>query len=200
MASAAFHGFLKAREHSQTLRAARPAGKKRNGSRVEQAYIYQAALAATVASWDAYVNQLVMAFIRSTYSSHDRAFTGFHGLLEKAAETQLRRFNVPNSDNVRNLLVATTGFDPWPSWNWRAGRLSSIDVRERLNEVLKVRHSFAHGFSMPRFSWNQAPDGTPRIDARILTWIDRFFLFLAKSTDQGVEGHIKTAYGLDPGW
>ncbi|MCP3967835.1 MAG: hypothetical protein GY718_16030 [Lentisphaerae bacterium] len=53
--------------------------------------------------------------------------------------------------------------------------MGAQEVRERLNEILKVRHSFAHGFSVPAYSWIQNNSGRIRLTNKSLVDVDALF-------------------------
>ena len=77
----------------------------------------------------------------------------FYTIAQQAAERDLDRFNTPNWENTRNLLIQCTGYDPINDWIWNRGGMSGLQVHNRLNEILHVRHSFAHGFNIPAYDW-----------------------------------------------
>jgi hypothetical protein len=116
----------------------------------EQLQVYaHAALAALVAGWDAFLNEIVREFYRETAKPADSSFTRMHEVARVQAEIRLDRFNTPNWENGRDLLILATGHDPIADWVLSRRGMGVQQVRERLNEILKVRHSFAHGFATP---------------------------------------------------
>jgi hypothetical protein len=181
------------------LRTARE-GKRRGLSGADIQTIYGAALVADVAAWNAYVAGLVRDFYAETADPFLIKFHAIHTVARKAAETLLDRFNTPNSERTRELLIACAGYDPWNDWQWPAKGLNGLLVRERLNQILKVRHSFAHGFSMPSYPWTQSSTGQVRLTLASLRWNHAFFKNLVNVTDMGMKNHLMTNYGAATTW
>jgi hypothetical protein len=67
--------------------------------------------------------------------------------------------------------------------------MNALAVRLRLNEILKVRHSLAHGFAMPGYVWPQAPSGKTRLALEALVWTRTFFNHIVTTMDIGLN-HI----------
>jgi hypothetical protein len=67
--------------------------------------------------------------------------------------------------------------------------MEGLDVRNRLNETLRVRHSFAHGFGMPAYDWTQVPSGRVRLTSKALQDVKAFFKNLVNATDRGMKLH-----------
>ncbi len=154
-----------------------------------------ASLAAYVAAWDAYVNNLVRIFFEVTSDSSVTKFQALHQMAKKITDQALDKFNTPNWENTRNLLLQYTGYDPSNDWNWPG--YNSIQVKERLNQILKVRHSFAHGFAIPAYSWTQSTStGNTELTDLALGENDSFFENLVIKTDNGMKQHISTTYGV----
>jgi len=162
--------------------------------------IYGATFVAQVAAWNAYVVGLVGCFFREVSDPTLARFHAMHTLARTAAERSLDRFNTPNAENTRTLLLTCCGYDPWSDWQWPVRRMNGLAVRERLNEILKVRHSLAHGFPMPGFSWTQNPSGQVRLTGKTLTWTRSFLAHLVSGTDRGMANHLTTVYGVPVPW
>jgi len=162
--------------------------------------LYHSALAAFVAVWDAYINELVRNFFAATANPLAPKFHAVHSIARDAAERALERFNTPNAENTRNLLIQNTGYDPIGDWIWSARSLSGLAVRQKLNEILRVRHSFAHGFAIPALSWTQTATGKVRLTAKAIDDVDVFFTHLVNVTDLGMKQDIETSYSLVLPW
>lgn len=159
-----------------------------------------AALAAYVAAWEAYVENLVKDFYSITAEPLNLSYSAIHTIARNRAEILLEKFNTPNAENTREFLVKNTGYDPWPDWRWPARNLNNIMTRERLNEILKIRHSFSHGFSIPQYQWNSLPSGRCRLTATSLRMVQSFFANLVRKTDTGMKLHIRSIYKIKPTW
>jgi RiboL-PSP-HEPN len=164
-----------------------------------QTYLH-ASLAAVVAAWDAYIHNLVRDFFLEVADPLVSSFQSIHSIAKAAADFALERFNTPNWDNTRNLLVRYTGYDPMPDWVWLAGGMNVAQVKERLDQILRVRHSFAHGFPLPAYPWTQSKNGQVRLTSGALRSTHGFFRNLVARSDKGMEKHIVAAYGKRPHW
>ncbi|MEH2464305.1 HEPN domain-containing protein [Nostoc sp.] len=117
-----------------------------------QTQVYYHSVATFVAGWEAYIEELVRNFFDITANPLDPQFYAVHSIAKNAAERSLKQFNTPNADNSRNLLVQYTGYNPINDWVWSKRSMNALATRQMLNDILQVRHSFAHGFSIPAYS------------------------------------------------
>lgn len=163
-----------------------------------------ACLASQVAAWDAYVKALVDESFIATADPTNVRFSAVHTLCYQVMTQAREKLNTPNSENTRNFLMAYTSFDPWGAWvGIRFGKTllsSSLNARERLNEIFKVRHSFAHGYTMPAFAWNTDTLGSAFLSCQIVASTGRFFDDLVKKTDAAMSSHISMQHGLPSPW
>lgn len=177
--------------------------KKKNDAAAKTVFLH-AALATQVAAWDAYVKALANEYFSVTALASNPRFNAMHSLCESNMTNAKDKLNTPNSENTRNFFLAYTGFDPWPSWNgvrFGSTSMSSVlHVRDRLNEIFKVRHSFAHGFTMPGYSWNQNVAGTAHLSCRIIKSTSVFFSDLCRNTDKAMAAHIAAQHQLQAPW
>lgn len=157
-----------------------------------------ASLTVNVAIWDAYIKHLVNEFFRVTADPLTVKFHALHTIAQDMAKRSLERFNTPNWENTRNLLIQYTGYDPINDWHWTSYNVQQ--VRERLNQILKVRHSFAHGFTMPAYSWTQTATGRVELSDNALGDNELFFANLVTKTDDGMKSHINTIYSIILRW
>ncbi len=182
--------------HAASLR------KKAQGS--EKAILLHASLAAHVAAWDSYVKRLMREKYSAIFHTSAVDYMALHDISKKRTEKAIEKLNTPNADNCRNFMIECSGFDPWPAWvNVKFGSMmlsSSLLVRERLNEIFKVRHSFAHGYTMPNFNWNTSPAGAAHLDCGCLRSVSGFFHQVAVKTDDGFSAHVSVHFGRAKPW
>ncbi|SNQ51661.1 conserved hypothetical protein [Frankia canadensis] len=168
-------------------------------SDAKQAY-YHASLAASVAAWESYVENSVRDFIAASADPLQVAHTGLHSIVDGHARLALKKFNTPTWENSRTLLFQNTGYDPIGDWVWVRRRLSSLAVKARLNEIVQVRHSFAHGFDIPALDWTTSPLGVVRLTSSGLRFNEQLFLHLGRETERGLKTHLGTVFGKRVVW
>ncbi|MEH1840216.1 MAG: hypothetical protein V7L20_15980 [Nostoc sp.] len=69
-----------------------------------------------------------------------------------------------------------------------------------LNDILQVRHSFAHGFPIPACSWTQTPTGKVRLTAKAIKDVDALLQYLVTVTNLGMKQNIQNIYDIVPPW
>ena len=198
--SSAASTYKTASDRIQTLRKAATDKRLRPMSRDEIQVYYHAALAAYVAAWNAYINNLVREFYNLISDPSNQTFDAVYTIAQQAADNSLARYNTPNWDNTRNILVQYTGYDPIGDWGSSQPNMNLEQVRQRLTEILSVRHSFAHGFDMRAYIWTQSPSGRVRLTNKAIQETETFFKNLVKVTDKGMKAHIELTYGLTGFW
>ncbi len=161
---------------------------------------FGAALAAAVAAWEAYCEAIVNEFFDVTADPLDIRFSALHDLGSKHGAQASKLFNTPNFEKARVLLLTSTGFDPYQSWSWPARRKPVLFVKQFLDEVVQVRHSFAHGFKVPACSWTQDTRGKVRLTASAIADVQALLANLVKRTDSGLKQYISSLYGLSAPW
>jgi hypothetical protein len=167
----------------------------------EDSRIYlHAALASHVAAWESYVERLITNFFDETFDAQVPRFLAVHSLLRTLGTNAADKFNTPHWENTRTLLSNYTGYDPINDWIWTRRNMQGPQVRSRLNEILKVRHSFAHDFTMPSYQWNTSPTGQVRLTTAIIAETEAFFVNLVQRTDNGMRNHIRSNYNAALNW
>jgi hypothetical protein len=160
-----------------------------------------AALAMLVAAWEAYLERLVRDVQHEIADTTQVRLSAVLSLLTLITEYEVKRFNTPNATNSRELLVTHTGYDPINDWQWPRGGLSGVQARVRLDEILRIRHSFAHGFPVPTdIHWVRNRNCPGILNASALKSVDRFLAHLIVVTDRGVKSHLSLTYGVTPHW
>ncbi|MFH9958806.1 HEPN domain-containing protein [Streptomyces roseolus] len=162
---------------------------------------YHSHLAACVASWEAYVEAIVLEFSDRTARPLDPGFSEIRDLLRGCIVAANKKFNTPNWNNSREHILKHTGFDPITSWSASRRGSNSISAKSYLDEILQVRHSFAHGFPLPASVPWLTVDGANRLlSVRNLKDVESFLRALVASTDKGLRTHLASVYGVSVGW
>lgn len=200
MPSPAAHVYRRGVQRARTLRDATVDVRLRPMSREDVQTFAHAYLASLVAVWEAYLNELGRNFYQETAHPLRIDYHAMHEVARMASERAMERFNTPNWENARNFLIAATAYDPISDWTWPRRGMGVQDVRERLNQILRVRHSFAHGFAIPSYSWTTSTSGRVRLTVEVLRETEAFFNNLVRRTDSGLQRHIQTTYGRVVAW
>ena len=161
---------------------------------------YHAALTAYVAAWNGYISNLVREFYNLISNPSIQVFDAVYKIAQQSAENALGRYNTPNWDNTRNILFQYTGYDPIGDWAGSQSNMNLEQVKQRLSEILNVRHSFAHGYDVRAYVWTQSPSGRIRLKNKAIQETEMFFKNLVKVTDKGMKEHIELTYGLTGFW
>ncbi len=183
------------------LTAASTSPQTRTNASSHKAACLHAALAMLVAAWEAYLERLVREVQREIADSTQVKLSAVLSLLVDITESEVRRFNTPNAHNSRTLLITYIGYDPINDWQWPGGGLSGVQARARLDEILRIRHSFAHGFPLPTdIPWVRSGNRNGVLNIGTLKSVDKFFAHLIVVTDHGVKSHLSLTYGVAPSW
>ena len=78
--------------------------------------------------------------------------------------------------------------------------MNALATRQMLNDILQVKHSFAHGFPIPACSWTQTPTGKVRLSAKAIKNVDALLQYLVVVTDLGMKQNIQIIYGIVAPW
>jgi hypothetical protein len=202
MASAARNNFRRAVDRAILLRKA--CCQQRRGRRlsddVRQVH-YHSHLAACVAAWEAYIESIVLEFLDRSSRPLDPAFSELRNLLRDCAVSANKKFNTPNWNNSRNHIIRYTGFDPIASWSTAQKGSSSISSKTFLDDILLVRHSFAHGFPLPSTVPWLIVDGSQRLlSVRNLKEVESFLKSLTAATDAGLNARLSRVFAVHVNW
>lgn len=134
-------------KHTQNLMRVHLDSRQGKGRRWAETSLNHAAIALTVAAWQAYVEALVEGILDGLRPPHGPLTQQFN-LVNASAKSALSRFNTPNAEKTREMFQHV-GFDPRSEWTWTARGASCVSISQveaELNAWLKVRHAVAHGF------------------------------------------------------
>ncbi|MGQ8876582.1 HEPN domain-containing protein [Delftia sp. NA_296.1] len=203
MSSSAYSKFGSIIERADLLTT--QAGKHRKKTEQQtKLTILHAGLAYQVAAWDAYIKAVSTEYFSVTASPTDPRFSSVHNILQNQLTIALNKFNTPNSNNSRDLFMKYMDFDPWPNWtNMKFNGVTltaSLLVRERLDEILKIRHSFAHGFNIPSYTWNTDSNGNATLNCDILKNTRKLITEICGETDKALSTHISHQHGIPNPW
>ena len=143
MASPAALNYMTAAGRIQTLREAATDKRLPPKLQNEKQVYFHAALAAYVATWDAYINNLVRDFYDEIDRPSNSQFQAIYNISWQATEKALERFNTPNAENTRSLLQQYTGYDPIGDWIWSRRRMVDGGKEYRLHPLNGEAEEFA---------------------------------------------------------
>lgn len=173
---------------------------KQSLDRDEVQSVLSASLTASVSSWQSYIVGLISDFHDELMNPGDPHFTTMHGISRALSTAAVEKFNTPNWENSRTLISVCTSYDPIAVWQWTAKGLNVQAVQQRLNQILKVRHSFAHGFAVPAYAWTQDSRGRVRLTVEAIQFSENLFRHLVLSTDAGIKASVLVPLGRGSGW
>lgn len=176
------------------------------GRRHRQDAIHRAGVVLTVAAWQAYIEKVAIEALTKIEQRIEREDDGTPTPVWIRASFKFRKpsvtksvgdLNTPNSQNVWRLLDWSFGFDPRPFWVWESPR-RHWDTRtfsDRTDAWLRIRHSIAHGNSLPEnLSWIKNNAGSPRLTLALLQECQRHFRELARRTDRAFIKFLRREY------
>lgn len=199
MSSSAFDNFFSTLRGAEELKNAPKKVLGPRSSNKDRQFYYHASIAISVSAWDAYINNVVRDFYKITAASGGQQYVTIHNLSKDLSEQFLKKFNTPNWENSRNVLFYCTGFDPYAYWVWPSRNWSVQDVKDRLNQILRIRHSFAHGFGLPAYDWTISPRGYARLTFESTDETEKFFKNLVRQTEKGLQSYTNLVVGA-PIW
>lgn len=166
-----------------------------------KAVCLHAALAMLVAAWEAYLERLLREVQLEIADTTQTRLSAVLVLLTQITDQEVKRFNTPNSSNSRELFIKHIGYDPINDWEWPGGGLSGVQSRLRLDEILRVRHSFAHGFPVPTdIQWVISRNRLGILSVAALKSVDKFLAHMTIVTDKGLKDHLALTYGVTTQW
>ena len=114
---------------------------------------------------------------------HSNPHPTFDENLRAQFENTLKRFNTPNAENIDNLIKAATGINKLSN-DWIVEGLSNKAIKQRLKNILEIRHKIAHtGYSSTPLSYAESYDHMN-------------FLFLLAEVSSGIiEKHVEALTG-----
>lgn len=193
--------FHDARNRARLLISAASFPPERAFAKDHKEACLHAAWAMLVAAWEAYLERVVGEVHQAISEPSGANYSAVLSLLRAIAESDLKKFNTPNSDNSRRLLVAFTGYDPINDWNFPKLGLGGPQTRTRLDEVLRVRHSFAHGASIPiDINWINSRGFRGVLNVRVVREVDGFISYLVSATEVGLKKHLASVFGVSVSW
>lgn len=163
----------------------------------ERQVFYHACLAMDVACWDGYINNVIREYHQCIGGIGNPQLLAFRSSTNLLIDRRLEKFNTPNFDNTRNLIIECTGHDPVPNWSWPRRSMIWQAVQQRLNEILKIRHSFAHGLTFPTYNWLPHRSGRAYLNKATTADVESLIVHLASQLDQALRLHMTTQYGND---
>jgi hypothetical protein len=160
--------------------------------------LLQAAIAQAVGCWEGYIEGVLPEFISKTrVQAHRKAWTlivQFESLVDKLTKD----LNTPNWEKCRELVLNVTGMDPYSSWVWAPRYTNQTDTKSFFDGILTVRHSFAHGFTVPT---NIAGLTTPGVlDVTYVSDAITCLTFFAGKTDELLQHELTHRHGCAAGW
>jgi hypothetical protein len=159
-----------------------------------------AALAAYVSGWEAYVEDVTIEFLDALVTSMDPRTSALAKALRDEAARVAKRFNTPTFQESRDLIYRFTGYDPMPAMASARLGMTSAQAQTRLDEVLRVRHAFAHGRPLPNLGWLTRYAHASRLSQTAVRSVAALLTDLVEGIDTGLAAHASSTFGLARVW
>lgn len=159
-----------------------------------------AALASFVSAWEAYVESICAEILDEISTIANPQTLAVLSILRLEANNNINKFNTPNFENSRNLILRFTGFDPYNYMTMSSLGLSAQQSQTRLNEILRLRHAFAHGVSIPNLPWITRYGVQSRLSKKNVAIAGSSINDLVKSIDSAASNYLRATYGLTTSW
>ena len=190
-------------------KASQPETKSRNKYSAQDKYyaLSRAGVVFSVAAWQAYAENVVIEVydkVEGEARQSDNCVLSWANRVLKINHLSLyetlKYFNTPNSENVRNLFKRTLDFDPhhvWNEWQHRSEEWEAIKISKITDFWLDVRHTVAHGSSLPKDIRN-GPNKNKEFNLNYFSLMDcrNHFNFLTDITDSAIHKHIQDNLNL----
>ncbi len=205
MSSKAYLRFKVAIAFAQDLLDIQNQAQSGRGRRFQQEAVHRSCVVLSVAAWEGFVEHLLseaVSALAPPQSTVTWAATHFN-LIAADLAGRIVDFGTPNSENIQRLYRSSIGFDPWPTWSWHVPRRqwTPNDMRTRLNQWLKIRHSIAHGDDLPsNLQWIQDSQGRARLTRTLSKECMKFLDRLATQTEAGLKQHLSSHFGIANPW
>ena len=197
MASPASNLFKLARGRARLFSSLAHAPKLRPITHLHRSTCLHAALATYVAGWEAYLEDVTRQSIALLRDPSNLRVSSLIQVLEPHALRAIEKFNTPNHEQSRNLLLNYLGYDPWPDWTWPQRSMGSPQVQLRLNEILRVRHSFPLPNDIP---WVVRRGKPGELTVGAVHEQGRLLEHLVTMTDSGLSAHLSSRFGATVSW
>jgi hypothetical protein len=200
MPSSARKSFFGVRAKARRLLDVSTHKKLRPITYLEMEPALHAALAALVSGWEAYVEKVVLETIASMADPTNVVGSAVTQILLDEARRNSESFNTPNFENSRNFILRFTGYDPYSAMHSSRQQLTVQQTQTRLNEMLKVRHAFAHALQMPNFQWLSRYGLSSRLTKSAVEDCDDVLSDVVTSIDSGLANYLATTFGVTVNW
>lgn len=160
--------------------------------------LLRAAVAQAVGCWEGYLEGVLREFVSKTRVQAQRRSWTLIVQFEALVDRMAADLNTPNWDKSRELIINVTGMDPYPSWIWGPKFANQTDTKAYFDGILKVRHSFAHGFSVPTDIPGPAVPGV--LDAAYVNEAVTCLRFFATKVDDLLKHELTHRHSCATGW
>lgn len=200
MASRSLREFSAAKRRAQRLATIATDRRLRPLTYLEMEPPLHAALAAYVSGWEAYIEDVTVEFLDVLVTSLDPRASALAKVLRDEAARVGKRFNTPSFQDSRDLVYRFTGYDPMSSMASPRLGMTSAQAQTRLDEVLRVRHAFAHGRPLPNLGWLTRYAQSSRLSQTAVRSVSALLSDLVSGIDTGLASHASSTFGLARVW
>lgn len=200
MPSRSLRQFTAAKRRAQRLAAVATDRRLRPMTYTDMEPPLHAALAAYVSGWEAYVEDVTVEFLDVLIALMEPKASAFAKTLRDEAARAVKRFNTPSFKDSRDLIYRFTGYDPITVMSAPRLGMTSAQAQTRLDEVLSVRHAFAHGRPVPSYPWLTRYAQASRLTRQSVRSVSLLLTELVQGVDRGLADYASQTFGITKIW
>lgn len=200
MPSNALKAFKRSVAKSDRLLSLATDGRLRPISYADAEPALHAALASLVSAWESYVEAIVLEYLDAVGAGAAADALAVQGLLKSEATRAIEKFNTATAENCRDLILRFCGYDCFPVLASTRLALNGHLSRLRLNEILRVRHSFAHGYAIPALAWTIRRGVGSRLTKAGVIDSRALIIEFVRAIDAGLSAHFRIGFQPRVAW
>jgi hypothetical protein len=158
----------------------------------------KASVACGVGCWEGYIENVLREFVLKTKTGITKRPWQLISQFEYVVQRLTDDLNTPSWEKVRELVHTITGIDPTPAWSCTPLFANTQSAKDFFDGLMKVRHSFAHGFNVPHGIPHLVTQG--KLDGGYVATCSSLIDNLVFRTDALLEHELIHRHNCSNGW